>query len=152
MSKVISFSVNTAMSVQIAGHLRLCDAMFVPPLSERLDIDQYAEKLAARAVRFEAWSESALVGLVAVYCNDACIRTAFVSSVSVLPAMRAHGIGSKLMSECINYVRRVDYWRIELEVDVRNGKALSLYTRCGFVPFRTDGNSVFMSLDIERGL
>jgi len=84
MSKTLVFTSSQASEVEIAEHLAHCDADFLPPLSSRVEIVDYARKIVAQAARFEAWSGGRLVGLVAMYCNDQERQIAYITSVSVL--------------------------------------------------------------------
>ena len=70
MRAEIDYLSNKASEAEIAEHLSRCDADFVPPLSGRVEINEYAKKIANKATRFEAWSGGMLVSLVAAYCND----------------------------------------------------------------------------------
>ena len=123
---------NVATAAAIADHLRACNSSFVPPLGARVEIEDYAAKLVARAERFEAWSNDRLVGLLAAYCNDPERKLAFVTSVSVLPAWYGQGVASRLLRACIEQVRHGRFERIELEVDARNSAATLLYEKHGF--------------------
>lgn len=125
---------NRADAAEVSAHLRACDASFVPPLGERVDLDAYAAKIVAQAERFEAWAGDSLAGLVAAYCNDPTRRIAFVTSVSVLPARQGHGLASRLLQDCIADVRRAGFERVELEVDSHNAPAARLYRKFGFEP------------------
>lgn len=137
MNKAPEFCMNKSSAAAIIEHLRACDDYFVPPLSGRLlGIDDYAHKIADKAVRFEAWAGDELVGLVAVYCNFNGGRRAFITNVSVLPECQGRGIASRLIIRCINHVRELDFARIELEVDDRNRAAVRLYERHGFLTDR----------------
>ena len=129
----LEFRLNTSTVCVISAHLVECDAAFDPPLSSRVDLHQYAEKLVTRAVRFEAWSEGAVVGLVAAYCNDQVAREAFVTSVSVSPAWLGKGVASRLMRDCLAYAVSVGMRQMTLEVSKANTRAVGLYTRLGFV-------------------
>ena len=71
MNPKIEICTNRAGSRQIADHLRACDSSFTPPLSSKLELSSYAQKIARKADRFEAWVCDELVGMVAAYCNDA---------------------------------------------------------------------------------
>lgn len=117
---------------EIAEHLRACDGWFVPPLRTRVEIDDYAAKIVARAERFEAWSDDRLVGLLAAYCNDPAFKVAFVTSVSVLPGWQGQGVASLLLLACVEHARQGCHERIELEVDLRNSAATFLYQKHGF--------------------
>lgn len=148
MSQPLSISLNRASEAQVAEHLRRCDADFVPPLSGRVEIDRYAAKLASRAERFEAWAGDVLVGLVAVYCNDAGRRAAFVTSVSVLREWHGNGIASRLLGKSIEHAKELGFERLELEVDRCNAGAIHLYEKTSFIAGKVTGCSMAMHLDI----
>ena len=132
MSASVVFATNTATVSEIAEHLSRCDDTFVPPLSRRTEIGAYARKIGQQAERFEAWASGTLVGLVAVYCNDAERRTAYVTNVSVEPGFRRSGIASGLIANCIEGAMRAGFAGIELEVDGANEAAIDLYRKHGF--------------------
>lgn len=142
------FFQNRASREEIARHLSDCDCAFVPPLSERCSISDYAQKIAEKAERFEAWVGGELVGLVAAYCNDSVGRVAFITTVSVLPEWQAKGIGWQLVRRCSDHACGHGFLRIELEVDSRNLAAVRLYAKHGFATERNNGQSVIMNLVI----
>ena len=139
---------NLATAAEIATHLRACDGNFVPPLSQRVALDDYALKIVQRAERFEAWSGEQLAGLVAAYCNDCAFQTAFVTSVSVLPAWHGEGIASRLLQACTASVRQTGFKRIKLEVDAHNIAATRLYEKHGFAVSHIRNNSHTMLLAV----
>jgi ribosomal protein S18 acetylase RimI-like enzyme len=132
MNEPLDVQRNRGSVAEIASHLRACDDSFVPPLSARVAIDDYAAKIAARAERFELWADDRLIGLLASYCNDPLGTVAFVTSVSVVPAWQGRGLASQLLRACIECVRQAGFGRIELEVDAKNATAVQLYRRHGF--------------------
>ncbi|GJE18875.1 GNAT family N-acetyltransferase [Methylobacterium marchantiae] len=131
----------------VLAHLTLCDRTFTPPLSLRVSVPDYAAKLVARAERFELWKDSAVVGLVAVYCDDPERNCAFVTSVSVLPDLTRAGLGRRLIEEAIGHVRGLGFPRLALSVD-RKASALSLYGRLGFTTDEEAGETLHLSLDL----
>jgi GNAT superfamily N-acetyltransferase/SAM-dependent methyltransferase len=141
---------NKADPEQIAAHLRTCDASFTPRLSDRLELSGYAQKIADKANRFEAWAEGELIGLVAAYFNNTETRTAFVTSVSVLPGWQGRRVASQLVSHCIAYADRNGFRRIELEVSVQNTAAVRLYEKHGFLADVPCGQSIIMHLPITK--
>jgi GNAT superfamily N-acetyltransferase/2-polyprenyl-3-methyl-5-hydroxy-6-metoxy-1,4-benzoquinol methylase len=146
------FCCNRATEGEIANHLSLCDANFVPPLSSRVEISEYAHKISVNATRFEAWVEGSLVGLVAVYCNDASHRFAYITSVSVLPGSQGSRIATFLTEQCIRYLRELGFECAELEVHKDNGKAIQLYERLGFIAGKSSGCNLVMGLNMRRQL
>jgi ribosomal protein S18 acetylase RimI-like enzyme len=127
------YCIDGAGAQDITRHLAACDASFHPRLSARVDLADYARKLAQNATRFEAWSDGRLIGLVAVYCNAADRGTAFVSNVSVDPEHRGQGIARLLMQTCIAHLRDLTFKRLSLEAAPAALPAMLLYEALGFV-------------------
>lgn len=132
MKSSLTFTHNRACTDQIYGHFKSCDDIFVPKLSERVNLLEYAGKLHRHADRFEAWSQSTLVGLVAIYANDEEKRFAHISNVSVDPSWQRQAIAQTLLAEAIQYARRQAFPRAKLVVDKRNKGAMKLYEKLGF--------------------
>ena len=148
MSGLIDFCLNQATMEEIAEHLSRCDSNFVPPLSDRIKLSDYAHKIVSKAVRCEGWATSELVGLVAVYCNDIESKVAYITSVSVLPEWQGVGLASELLGRCLRQVKELGFKSIELEVDKGNGSALRLYKRQGFEIDTVNNGAAIMRLMI----
>ncbi len=129
-------------------HLEGCDKNYIPSLSERVNIKEYSEKIADKAVTFEAWDKDKLVGLAAVYLNMMSL-SAFVTNVSVLKDYSGNGVASQLMLNCIQYASQKKIGRICLEVDQNNAKAMHLYKRLNFMHYDTKGETKLMELKIN---
>jgi len=141
-----------ADAMQVARLLRACDGGFVPPLSQRVDIDAYAAKLALHARHACAWHDGVLVGLVALYCNDLERHTAFITNVSVDPGHARRGIASRLLGEALALGRAAGMRAVELEVDADNTAALALYRGHGFaIAGAADGKALRMRLPLAGG-
>lgn len=143
---------NRAEAAQVAAHLAACDATFIPPLSARVDLAAYADRIVRHAERFEAWSGPQLTGLVAAYCNDSNGRRAFITSVSVLPDWQGRGIASRLLRECVQFIRAAGFESVELEVHEANDAALGLYRRHGFADAAAgSAGTRMLELQIQQG-
>ena len=143
----ITYKINTAPKNDILNHLRKCNASFTPPLSQKVDIDNYSQKIFNSADTFEAWNEKKLVGLVAVYCNKFNKR-AFITNVSVVEKFKNKGIASTLLKNCIKYIERKQFKEIELEVNIRSNKAKSLYKKLDFQEAELDNETILMRYKI----
>ncbi len=140
-----------ASAAKIAEHLRMCDTDFIPSLSERVEIRDYAQKITSKTTRFEAWSGGTLVGLVAAYCNDQEKRIAYITSVSVLKSRTGKGIAASLVGQCVAHMKASGMRQISLEVASDNKLAIKLYEKSGFVASKADTPSVTMNLYLESG-
>lgn len=123
---LISYKINQSDYEAIKKHLNVCDVYFVPKLSDKVKIDEYAIKIKNNATRVEAWNEDTLVGLVAFYYNIEK-PYAFITNVSILNEFKGMGIAKKLMQEVINQSQHLKIKEIELEVNKFNSNAINLY-------------------------
>jgi ribosomal protein S18 acetylase RimI-like enzyme len=149
MSNLIEYFSGCAEETQIARHLIRCNEVFVPRLSTRVEISDYAHKIFCNAQLFEAWTSNELVGLVAVYCNAPDNSMAFITTVSVLPSWQGQGIAKRLLESCIAHVRKLGFTRIELEVDASNRIATTLYVKHGFSTNRQNSTLLTMVLNLK---
>lgn len=144
-------AVDEASLAQLTQHLHACDEHFVPPLGDRVHIDDYARKIQLHAVRLEAWHAQDLIALVAMYCNDQASGQAHVTSVSVLPTWTRQGIAAQLMRQAIAYARKATMACVTLDVGAANDAAIALYEGLGFARRAHAGNMLTMRLDFSPG-
>lgn len=146
---IIRLASNESECDEVLRHLRAADTEFIPPLSQRVDLQDYASKLCGLAEREEAWCDAELVALVATYCNDR-ERGAYISNVSVLPAYRRQGLANLLIARALKRVRERYLPMITLHLHPDNQAALALYLRHGFILGATEGNQLTMFMHLDR--
>lgn len=125
----IIYAENNSSEDDIFLHICDCNDDFVPPLSTRVDIKEFAKKISLNTVRFEAWNHRILVGLVSAYFNA---ERGFINHVSVLRSHRKQGISSKLIAMCLEYGKSHGFKKVHLEVAPSNKVALETYEKQGF--------------------
>lgn len=138
---------NKATYEEIQNHLAVCDGLFLPSLSSRVDIDTYALKLFTKAVNFEAWNEGKLIGLVSAYLGDLDRKSGFISNVSIISAFARQGIAKTLLLQCFGYAQSMKFSEIELEVFAINTAAIDLYLKMGFK--KVDSNDEVIRFQFE---
>jgi ribosomal protein S18 acetylase RimI-like enzyme len=146
----LQYRSDTATTGDVHAHLTRCDADFTPPLSSRLDLGDYAAKLAERAARFEAWDGGQLVGLVAAYVTPGAPE-AFISNVSVVSELRGQGVAAALVAGCIYRARESGAATIKLEVATADRSAGRFYEKLGFAgrdPEAADRPTTTLALDL----
>ena len=134
----------------IRNHLLACDTQFRPQLSERVDIETYARKLAERAHTEEAWHGSSLVGLVAAYFaanGESC----YITNVSVIAGFTGRGIATRLLRNLVAHPECRDVATIELEVSSQSIGAIRLYTGLGFRTVEERAGRVLMQHTRKAG-
>jgi len=141
-------TLNKSDAAAVESHLRECNERFSSPLSARVDLGDYARKLALLSDRFEAWDEGRLVGLVAAYLNNSESRQGFVSSVSVCFQAEGRGLASELMRKCIQLAREKGCDSLGLEVGERDQRTLAFYLKHGFT-LSGKGRSGFLLMELK---
>ncbi len=99
----IKYSVDTATEKDILNHLNACNALFLKDLKEKVDIKEYSKKLSEKAIKFEAWQNNSLIGLIATYFNDPKNSAGYISNVSVIENSFNKGFGTKLLEKTIKH-------------------------------------------------
>lgn len=149
MSLSVLFTQDQASVDEVFALLTACDQDYVPSLSSRVSLNEYASKIVSKAVRFEAWIGQCLVGLVAAYCNDTA-KTAFVTNVSVEPRFRGAGLGGELVASCVSYCGACGMRQITLSVNHTSSAAIALYQRHGFQVTIHEGDEMLMVHEIAE--
>lgn len=121
---------NRASTAQILAHLRSCDASYVPVLSRRVPLEQYATQLHGCAVRFEFWHGEVLVAIAAL--DIARAPVAVLENISVLPAFVRQGLATRLLQQCVAAAQVKAFETLSLQVSADNRAAYALYAQHGF--------------------
>jgi 2-polyprenyl-3-methyl-5-hydroxy-6-metoxy-1,4-benzoquinol methylase/GNAT superfamily N-acetyltransferase len=150
MMDEVVYTYNQSNEKKIANHLMICDEIFIPNLSGRVCINDYAHKIFTEAQRFEAWINEDLVGLVAMYANAPDKYASYITNVSVLPDQQGQRIAFSLLIRCINHAKQLGFECIELEVDANNTVAIALYNKCNFVTQRVQNSSIIMAISLDK--
>lgn len=150
MNATVEYFHNTASLRAITEHLLRCDPDFVPRLSHRVQIKDYAEKIEKRAMRFEAWSRGTLVGMLAVYFNFPEDSFGFITNVSVLRNWTGRGIAACMLEQCVQHARSLGLHGIQLEVGCDNLPAIGLYAKIGFVASGACPPNIRMKIDFDE--
>lgn len=136
----------TMIKNEILRFLKDIDNDFYPPLSEKVILEEYVDKIYQKShLISHCLDDGKVVGLVVVYCNDFINYRAYVALVGVLKDYRGKGIAEMMMRECIDYVRNNNFKTIGIHLN--NQIAINLYKKLGFNIIE-DGNRVYMELDL----
>jgi ribosomal protein S18 acetylase RimI-like enzyme len=128
----VAYKIGQATVNDVYVHLLACSDNFIPPLSGRINIREYAEKIVNNAVTFEVWQDDQLAGLVAAYVNDPAGKTAFITNVSVIKTLMGTGAASTLLENLVEYAAGKNFSEISLEVHKENYPAIQFYSKLSF--------------------
>jgi len=146
----IKYQVKTATEKDILWHLNECNNNFLPPLTDRVDINAYAKKIFEKAVTFEAWNNDNLIGLIAAYIGASVPTLVFITNVSVTKAYMGLGIASVLLRKCIAHAVEINCFEIHLEVYKDNIAAINFYKKYTFTQSGTKDDNLLMKLEIKK--
>ena len=118
-------------------------------LSSRVELSEYAAKLAENASVIAMQNDKECIGMAAVYMNDVNTKTAYISLIGIKEIYQGNGYGKLLLDFLIAEAKKAEMEKIRLEVDGINKKAQSFYFKCGFeIESHSDRNSMFLVKDI----
>jgi ribosomal protein S18 acetylase RimI-like enzyme len=145
----INYQINTSTLEDIKKHLYSCSNSFVPPLESYVDISKYSQKIFGFGIRFEAYNNNILIGLIALYV-DKQEKTSFITNVSVDPNFQKNKIAENLLSSCVGYLKENCYLEVTLHVNKNNTKAINFYKKHNFKEKGSLKNNLLMELEIQR--
>ena len=133
-------------NIEISSFLKRNDLLFNPPLSARLDIEDYSFKLTTLAKHFYYRDDkNLLTSFAACYFNDSKRLKAFLTIICVDKESAGKGFGKLLLDEVIHYGTKQGFKVLSLEVDKSNSKAIDFYLSYGFKILKmTESNITFM--------
>ena len=122
--------------------------VIVPNLSDRVDIDGYAQKLADLADVFYVVEDGRDIGNCTVYLNDT--DSGFISSIALKAEYHRKGIGKRLLEEVKKTANDKEISYIRLEVFADNLGAVDFYRKMGFDIVKRKGDWIMMQFDNNR--
>lgn len=127
----------------VINTLKKVNELFTPPLSESVDIEQFADKLSKRADFAICYLQGKPSGFTAYYLNSAA-RQIYITLICVDRDFQSHGIGGKLIGHLKNIASVKGYTSIALEVNKANIKAYHFYKKLGFKEREDRGEKFLM--------
>ena len=137
---------------EIETLLRSADIDFNPPLSTRISIPEYAEKIHKNATIFSTHQGGKLLAFLALYCNSTNDSTAYMTMLLVSRNHRNIGLASNLVESGIGFLKKQGFKSLRLEVYRSNSNAINFYANFGFRKVYGDEKdaSIFMELNLEQ--
>ncbi|OCB32364.1 hypothetical protein A5675_24525 [Mycobacterium malmoense] len=130
----VTFRLDAAIATKIKAHLQICSRDSLPLRDSRVDLRVHSVKLRSAATTYKAWHERDLVGLIAIYRNDAS-TVAFINSVSsTYPPFRQSGVARDALAGGPFVQLNCDvYGPLGLEVHSRSDVSCHLYRSLDFI-------------------
>lgn len=118
-----------------------------PVLSKQINsIEEYSKKLAINAQTFMILIDEYDIGILSMYCNDYKNKIAYISTFGIDETYNGKGFSKKLLDYGLNYVERIGFSIVRLEVNKRNERAISFYKKNLFCIIKNREDSYIMEL------
>jgi ribosomal protein S18 acetylase RimI-like enzyme len=137
--------INSQMVFELLSRV---DSDFYPPLSSRLNLKCYAEKIKDKASLFFRLEANVLIGLCAAYATDKVKLEAYLTMLAVDPSYRGLGVAKSLIKEMEAKLSLEGFNTIKLEVYKANLGAFSMYKSLGYLITEETDNSYFLLKNI----
>lgn len=131
-SKIITDFAKVDMKENIIEFLEKVDLLFPIPLSEKVNIKEYVEKVLDNGKIIVSMCEDNIVGINLFYANDIITRQAWISTIAVDENFKSKGIGTTLISKMKEYCIKNKMKEIILYTHNKNERAIKLYNKNGF--------------------
>ena len=145
----IIYKINTSTLEDIKKHLHCCNDSFIPPLNSYADISKYSQKIFNFGIRFEAYNNDNLIGLIVLYVDNQ-EKTSFITNVSVDPNFQGNKVAETLLLSCVGYLKENNYLEVTLHVNKNNIKAINFYKKHSFKEKGKLKNNLIMELKTQR--
>ena len=106
---------------------------FEPPLSLRVDLDDYARKLLqVGEVIAAVKNDNSIIGTIGFYCNDLENGCGYISYLGVARYMRSAGVGGALLDKCLEECRSIGMTLVTVRTRASNRAAMAIYRSRSF--------------------
>lgn len=144
----MTYTIEKLSSLQdLIHYLNDVDCDFGIPLSNKVSIKSFAEKLLTYGNVFVIKVNEEIASCVGFYSNDNVTHTAYLPILSTKGWARGKGYARLLIKKMLE-VCKINNMKIIL-CDSINPHAIALYKSVGFVEYKAEGEKVFLKLNIE---
>jgi ribosomal protein S18 acetylase RimI-like enzyme len=126
------------------------DSIYLSTQHQESEIQSYAKKLNDHAYNFVLVDQKEDIGILSFYANDFVHKTAFVSSLGVLPAYQRNNYASILWLFLKELLKELEFSFVKCEINKDNFKSISLVSKFNFtIEIETENNSYIMVREIK---
>ena len=137
---------------QFWGYLKEVDSLLIPPLSSRVDLAEYAERVCNRAILFVAKDGEEWVGVEAVYFNE-YPEYSFTTHLSVKKEYQNDSnVGIELMLRQLRYLKAHRTKGLRFTIRKSNTQLLNYHLKTGgrIIGEHTIPNSDVVMVEMEK--
>ena len=118
---------------RVLNFLMDVDKEFPVPLSKRINIQEYSEKLCDKGDIFIKSVGDEIVGFIAGYATQAEGNMGYISIIAVKKEYRKQGIADELVEKFLERAKSLGKQGVHVYTYKNNLPARKMYYRCGFI-------------------
>ncbi len=145
----LKFTIKELSILEISDFFKEHDNDYFEKLSDRVDIDDYSEKLLENSVQFTLWDNVNLIGLSPCYFNNVDEKIGYISSLTIKNGFRGKKLGSKMISQIKAYAQLRNFNSVVVKIHYANAISHNFYQKNDFIDFIEDKENGFRLLKLE---
>lgn len=143
------FQIESLSILEISDFFKEHDDHYFEKLSDRVDIDDYSQKLLENSLQFTLRDDIDLIGLSPCYFNNDKEKVGYISSLTIKEDFRGRKLGSAMIKEIAQFARNKKYNTIMVKIHYDNHISHNFYLKNGFFDFIEDQENNFRLLRLE---
>jgi len=128
----IQFEIKKLPEKRISDFFKEHDNDYFERLSDRIDIDDYSQKIYQNATHFTLYDGDTLIGFSPCYFNDDAKEKAYISSLTITDGYRRSKLGSTLLSQIKTYAVDQGVKQLIVSVHSNNKNSINFYNQNEF--------------------
>lgn len=145
----LQFQLEDLSVPEISDFFKTHDNDYFEKLSDRVDIDEYSEKLHESSVKLTLRDGASLIGLSPCYFNNIKAKIGYISSLTIKDGFRGKKLGSKMIEQIIQYAKKIGFNTVMVKIHFENKVSHQFYLKNGFSDFIEDQENNFRLLRRE---
>ena len=132
---------------ELCSYLCKVDSDFGVPLSSKVSIESFSEKLLTHGYVFVVKENNNIISCIGFYCNDYSNYTAYLPILSTTERARGKGLARLLVNRMIEECTKRGMKKILC--DSINPHAIELYKSVGFIEYKRDEYKSFLKFIVR---
>ena len=143
------FKIEELSILEISDFFKEHDNDYFEKLSDRVDINEYSEKLLESSVQFTLRNDVDLIGLSPCYFNNVEEKIGYISSLTIKDGYRGKKLGSEMIKKIVQYAKTRQFNTVMVKIHYDNHISHNFYIKNGFFDFIEDQENSFRLLRLE---
>ena len=145
----LHFQIEDLSLLEISDFFKEHDNDYFEKLRDRVDIDDYSEKLLESSIKFTLKDNDKLIGLSPCYFNNIEEKLGYISSLTIKDGFRGMKLGSDMIKQIKHYAITENFNAVMVKIHCDNAISHQFYKKNGFTDFIQEKENYFRLLRLE---